>query len=96
MEMFMQKEPKVTPLDGAKIIPAYEVDDLMQFMNESEQQSIEREKDYNTKGPGRIENIINTEMDKLMGFMKEKMNKQDEEFISKQGPGKKWFHLIVH
>ena len=49
--------------------------ELLEFMSQSEQQAIEREKEYNTKGPGRIENIINSEMDKLMGYMKDKMAK---------------------
>ena len=40
-------------------------------------------------GPGRIETIINQEMDGLMTYMKEKMAKQDEEFIAKNVPAAK-------
>jgi hypothetical protein len=29
MKLFVQEEPQVTPIQGAKVIPAYEVADLM-------------------------------------------------------------------
>jgi len=87
--MFVQEEPVASSLVGGQEMAIYEVPELMQFLSESEKQAIEREKEYRLHGPGRIETIINQEMDGLMTYMKEKMAKQDEEFIAKNVPAAK-------
>ena len=90
--MFNQEnlEPKVSNLSGAQPAQVFEIPEMLEFLSESEKQAIEREREYRTKGPGKIEDIINTEMDGLMKYMTEKMSAQDEDFIAKNVPaGKK-------
>ena len=86
VEMFIQKEPVVSSLVTGQEMAIYEVPELMQFLSESEKEAIEREKEYRLHGPGRIETIIDQEMEGLMVYMKERMNKQDEDFIAKNVP----------
>lgn len=51
---------------------------------------MQKEIEYMTKGPGRLEGILNDEMSKLFSNMDEKIKKQDEDFLSKMPAGKKW------
>ena len=45
-------------------------------------------------GPGRIEAILNAEMEKLYTKMQSQIAKQDEEFFARLPPVKKW--LIIN
>lgn len=57
--------------------------DLKQFLSEGELAQIEKENEYMLRGPGRIEKIMRTEMDKLGTHMEEKIRQQDEDFLNK-------------
>lgn len=81
----------VAELSKAQEIPARDIDEIYEYLTEEEREEFERQKEYMLNGPGRIEAIINGEMDKLYTKMQEKIAKQDEDFFSKMpAPGKKW------
>ena len=47
-------------------------------------------------GPGRIEKILNDEMEKLYAIMKQKIAKQDEEFLARiPEKKKKWIEYFA-
>ena len=78
------EEPVQGRLADGKVIPAREVvGDLKQFLSEAEQAQIDKENEYMTRGPGRIERIMREEMDKLSGAMEEKIRLQDEDFLNR-------------
>ena len=66
-------------------------------MSEQERDVIARQRDYMENGPGKVEAILNSEMSKLYGRMDETIKVQDEEFMTKVGPGKRWpfYHYAV-
>ena len=43
------------------------------------------EHEYNLNGPGKIERILNEEMERLQKHMEVKIAGQDEEFLTKMG-----------
>ena len=60
------EEPSQAKLGDGKVIAPREVEgDLKQFLSEGELAQIEKENEYMLRGPGRIEKIMRTEMDKL-------------------------------
>jgi len=71
------------------LIPAREIEDLKQFFSSAELEQIEKENEYMLRGPGRIERIMQDELDKLASHMEERIRKQDEDFIQKVAPPKK-------
>lgn len=58
-------EPAMAELDGATEIPARDIDVIYQYLTEEERAEFERQKEYMLNGPGRIETILNREMEKL-------------------------------
>ena len=58
-------EPAMAELEGATEIPARDIDVIYQYLTEEERAEFERQKDYMLNGPGRIETILNREMDNL-------------------------------
>jgi hypothetical protein len=77
-------------LTQATEIPARDIDEIYQYLTEEERAEFERQKEYMLNGPGRIEAILNGEMDKLYTKMQTQIAKQDEEFFAKMpAPGKK-------
>ena len=58
-------------------------------MSREEREHMAKEIEYMTKGPGRLEKILDDEMSKLYTHMDDKIKKQDEEYIAKLPPGKK-------
>ena len=89
--VFDKVEPtQVKELSKAAEIPARDIDEIYEYLTEEEKNEFNRQKEYMLNGPGRIEAIINGEMDKLFNKMQEKIAKQDEEFFAKMpAPGKK-------
>lgn len=78
------EEPALARLVDGKLIPAREVAaDLKQFLSDAEQAQIDKENEYMTRGPGRIERIMREEMDKLATVMEEKIRLQDEDFLNR-------------
>jgi hypothetical protein len=78
------EEPHLPKLSEGKIIPPREVDiSLQMFLSEAEKEQIEKENEYMTNGPGRIERIMREEMDKLATVMEEKIRLQDEDFLNR-------------
>jgi len=78
------EEPSQAKLCDGKVIAPREVEgDLKQFLSEGELAQIEKENEYMLRGPGRIEKIMRTEMDKLGTHMEEKIRQQDEDFLNK-------------
>lgn len=76
--------PLQTGLAEGKQIAAREVDkDIRQFLSAEELVQLEKENEYMTKGPGRIERIMREEMDKLASHMEEKIRAQDEDFLNR-------------
>ena len=58
-------------------------------MSQNEKDAFERERDYMENGPGKIEAVLNDEMNKLFASMDDKIKAQDEDFLTKINPGKK-------
>ena len=78
------EEPSQAKLGDGKVIAPREVEgDLKQFLSEGGLAQIEKENEYMLRGPGRIEKIMRTEMDKLGTHMEEKIRQQDEDFLNK-------------
>lgn len=76
--------PDQAGLSEGKPIAAREVDkDIRQFLSAEELVQLEKENEYMTKGPGRIERIMREEMDKLTAHMEEKIRAQDEDFLNR-------------
>ena len=65
----VRADPALAPLAGAEEIPARDIDAIYEFLTENERVEFERQKEYMTKGPGRIEAIIDGEMKKLYANM---------------------------
>ena len=67
---FDNVEPSpVESLNGAKDVPARDIDAIYEYLTEEEKAEFERQKEYMLNGPGRIEAIINGEMEKLYSKM---------------------------
>ena len=78
------EEPPQPRLHEGKLIAAREIEgDIRGFLSAAEIEQIEKENDYMLRGPGRIEKIMQDEIDKLGAFMEEKIRQQDEEFLNK-------------
>ena len=60
-------------------------------MSQNEKDVIARQREYMEHGAGKVEAILNAEMGKLTARMEESIRAQDEEFMNKVGPVKKWF-----
>ena len=58
-------------------------------MSENERGVIARQRDYMENGPGRVEAILNDEMNKLVARMDESIRLQDEDFMTKVNPAKR-------
>lgn len=77
-------EPKLADIDtNAQEIPARDLDVIYQYLTDDERAEFERQKEYMLNGPGRIESIVDKEMEKLYTNMQDQITKQDAEFISK-------------
>ena len=89
--VFENVEPEsAQSLAEAKEIPAREIEQVYEYLTDEERAEFERQKEYMTSGPGRVEAILNGEMDKLYQRMQTQIAKQDEEFFAKMPPpGKK-------
>ena len=78
------EEPALASLATGKQIAPREVEgDLRQFLSEAELAQIEKENEYMTRGPGRIERIMREEMEKLAAHMEDKIKAQDEDFLNR-------------
>ena len=82
-KIFQRKEPELASLSHSAEIPARDIDVIYQYLTEEEKEEFDRQKEYMLNGPGRVEAILNTEMEKLFSNMTAMIQKQDEEFIAK-------------
>ena len=73
---FKNLEPQTSSnLNQATNVPARDLDEIYQYLTNEEIVEFERQKDYMQNGPGRIEAILNTEMDKLYQKMQSQIAK---------------------
>ena len=74
--IFETKEPTlIDSMNQGVEVPARDIDEIYQYLSPEECAEFERQKDYMTYGPGRIEKILNVEMEKLYAKMQEKIAK---------------------
>ena len=71
-------------VDG-KTIKYNEVNELNEYFSVEEQQKIREDQEDLLHGPGKIERILNEEMERLQKDMETRINTQDEEFLTKMG-----------
>lgn len=57
----------------SKKIKFSEIAALGEYFSEAEKEAIKREEEYMTNGPGKIEAILNQEMERLHKYMEEKI-----------------------
>ena len=88
---FEKVDPVAVPiLNESKELHARDVDEIYQYLTTEERAEFERQKEYMSHGPGRVEAILNEEMERLYAQMQTKIAKQDEDFFAKMPPpGKK-------
>ena len=51
-----------------------EIPDLKEYFSAAEHQAMKEEEEYMTNGAGKIEAILNAEMERLQGYMEERIN----------------------
>ena len=56
---------------------------FIEYLSADELEALRAEQEYMTHGPGKIEAIINSEMERLQTYMESKIAAQDEEFLAK-------------
>ena len=78
-------EPKVKKITVGKNIRHNEIADLKGYFSKDELEAIRKEEEYLQSGPGKIERILNEEMERLQNHMETKIQQQDEEFLNKMG-----------
>ena len=76
-------------MGAAKEVDLIGMDALQDFLSGEEKEAIAKQKEYMERGPGRVEALLNDEMEKLYANMEGQIKQQDEEFINKMGPPKK-------
>ena len=74
--IFENVEPaSAQSLTEGKEIPAREIDEVYEYLTDAERAEFERQKEYMLNGPGRVEAILNGEMDKLYSRMQSQIAK---------------------
>ena len=76
-----RKEPKLPTIEQGQKIKFSEIPDLQEYFSADEMEAMRAEQEYMTNGPGKIEAILNAEMERLQQYMEEKIAQQDEEFL---------------
>ena len=89
--MHQVEEPSYANLTESKEVSMHTFDVLQEYMSQNEKDAFEREREYMENGPGKIEAILNDEMGRLFQSMDDKIKLQDEDFMTKVNPGKKWW-----
>ncbi len=79
--MFTHQEPDLKDIKEGQEIPPREIGDLRQFFSKEEEDAIQKEIDYYTKGLGKIESILNDEMGRLQDHMDNRIRQQDDDFL---------------
>ena len=82
-EVLTLLEPSLQGFEGVVEIPARDIDQIYQYLTERERAEFERQKEYMLHGPGRIETVVNAEMEKLYKDMQDCIEKQDADFMAK-------------
>ena len=62
-----------------------EFSELKEFFSADEEEQMRKEREYLLHGPGKIERILNEEMERLAEHMEQKITQQDDEFLAKLG-----------
>ena len=88
-EVFSHTQNADAPVADVKEVKASEIEELQEYFSMEEAEAIKKEQEYLLHGPGKIERILNDEMSRLQVDLEEKIQKQDEEFLTKMGV-KKW------
>jgi hypothetical protein len=68
-----EKEPALPQVSAGQAIKFSEVPDLMEYLSPEEVEAVKAEQEYMTNGPGKIEAIINAEMERLQSHMSDKI-----------------------
>ena len=76
-EPFFEKTApaQVATLNEATAVHARDVDEIYEYLTEAERAEFERQKEYMSHGPGRLEAILNGEMEKLYSKMQAQIAK---------------------
>ena len=81
----LPSETKHKNLTDATAIKSSEIEELKEYFSVEEQEAIRKEQEYLLHGPGKIQRILNDEMERLQSYMENKIKDQDEEFLTKMG-----------
>ena len=84
-DFFYHEGPHTTHISEGKTIKFQEIEELTEFFSAEEQEAMRLEQEYLMHGPGKIERILNEEMERLQQDMVKKIGHQDEEFLAKMG-----------
>ena len=71
---FTHNDPQMAGLGDGKDIKYTEIVELGEYFSEEEQRRIKEEQEYLLHGPGKIERILNEEMERLTKAMEDKIN----------------------
>lgn len=74
-------EVKQKKLADATQIKSSEIDELKDYFSAEEQEAIRKEQEYLLHGPGKIQRILNDEMERLQTYMEDKIKNQDDDFL---------------
>ena len=76
-EPFFEKTApaQVATLNEATAVHARDVEEIYEYLTEAERAEFERQKEYMSHGPGRLEAILNGEMEKLYSKMQAQIAK---------------------
>lgn len=68
-----KQEPALPNIEGAQKIKFSEVAGLQEYLSKEELDRVKAEHEYMTSGPGKIEAILNAEMERLQSYMETKI-----------------------
>ena len=63
--VFTHTQPLLPKVNDGQVVSFKQVPELNEFFSTDEQEAMKREQEYHENGPGKIEKILNDEMDRL-------------------------------
>jgi len=79
--IFSHSEPVLPKIGEGQAIKHNEIKEFKEYFSAEERERQREEEEYLLHGPGKIERILNEEMERLQKDMVAKIEKQDEEFL---------------
>ena len=83
--VFSHKDPVIDKISEGKTIKHSDIKDFKEYFSQEEREAQAAEEEYLLHGPGKIERILNEEMERLAKDMETKILKQDDDFLNKMG-----------